>query len=118
MSKDTLVMNCRCNGKFRRRIEHWEESERAKGNRPVRAHMLVEAINQYLDRYDYRPTGDYCMDCGRSYLSFRLDLILPNYQWRQITPQVGGLLCANCIMRRAAHKFDEAVAVRAYIDFA
>jgi len=43
-----------------------------------------------------------CMDCGKPYKDFPLDTVLPNDQWRAINPQIGGLLCANCIVARGA----------------
>lgn len=43
-----------------------------------------------------------CMDCGKPYLEFPLDLILPRSQWLEIHPAENGLLCASCIAERAA----------------
>lgn len=43
-----------------------------------------------------------CMDCGLSYYKFGLDSVLPHDQWKLINPNNEGLLCANCIVMRAA----------------
>ena len=40
-----------------------------------------------------------CIDCGTPY-PFGLDVVLPDQQWKWICP-TDGLLCANCIARRA-----------------
>ena len=41
-----------------------------------------------------------CIDCGLSYSEMGLDLVLPDQQWRVICPE-NGILCANCICKRA-----------------
>ncbi len=41
-----------------------------------------------------------CQDCGIPYSEFGLDLVLPNQQWEILCPN-GGILCANCICKRA-----------------
>ena len=44
-----------------------------------------------------------CLDCGLPYRDFPLDMILPDDQWLMIHPEgLNGLLCANCIIRRAS----------------
>ena len=44
-----------------------------------------------------------CLDCGMPYQGFPLDMTLPNEQWLMIHPEgEGGLLCAGCIVKRAA----------------
>lgn len=43
-----------------------------------------------------------CMDCGLPYEEFPLDVILPRSQWLDINPADGGVLCAGCIVKRAA----------------
>lgn len=56
-----------------------------------------------------------CEDCGLPYQDFPLDLTLSDEQWLLIHPTgVGGLLCAQCIVTRAA-TLKGAVAVRARI---
>ena len=49
-----------------------------------------------------------CMDCGMPYDDFPMDTVLPHDQWLAINPNsddskddAGGLLCANCMVRRA-----------------
>lgn len=41
-----------------------------------------------------------CNDCGALYRGLGLDLVLPDQQWKAICPE-GGILCANCICKRA-----------------
>jgi len=43
-----------------------------------------------------------CLDCGKPYSKFPLDVILPRSQWLEIHPADGGLLCAGCIVKRAS----------------
>lgn len=43
-----------------------------------------------------------CLDCGLDYSKFPMDVILPRPQWLEIHPEDGGLLCAACIVKRAA----------------
>lgn len=44
-----------------------------------------------------------CRDCGLPYEQFGLDVSAPQQQWNLIHPEgEGGLLCANCIVRRGA----------------
>lgn len=43
-----------------------------------------------------------CKDCGLPYSEMGLDLVLPDQQWNYLVPE-GGILCANCICKRAAH---------------
>lgn len=44
-----------------------------------------------------------CRDCGLPYEAFPLDVNLPRSQWMEIHPEgEGGLLCAQCIVERAA----------------
>jgi hypothetical protein len=57
-----------------------------------------------------------CMDCGTKYRDFPLDTTLPNEQWRMIHGDESGVLCACCIVARAA-RLTGAVAVRARIEF-
>ena len=56
-----------------------------------------------------------CMDCGLPYSGFPLDATLPDEQWKLIHDSHGGLLCANCMVGRAA-KLDGAIAVRMFIE--
>lgn len=57
----------------------------------------------------YFPTGRIrtapplgCMDCGLLYSKFPLDVHLPRSQWLLIHENEGGVLCAQCIVTRAA----------------
>lgn len=52
-----------------------------------------------------------CMDCGLDYEDFPLDMILPDRQWGAINPNEcgDGLLCAQCITRRAAGLSDRII---------
>lgn len=44
-----------------------------------------------------------CEDCGLPYDDFWLDTTIPNSQWSAIHPQgEGGVLCANCMVKRAS----------------
>jgi hypothetical protein len=55
-----------------------------------------------------------CLDCGLDYADFPMDLLLPRWQWLLIHPADSGLLCAQCITKRAA-KVPGAVALHAVI---
>lgn len=57
-----------------------------------------------------------CMDCGVPYADIPLDATLSDEQWRMIHDSEGGILCASCMVARAA-KFPGAVAVRMRIEF-
>ncbi len=43
-----------------------------------------------------------CLDCGLNYDTFPLDVVLTRIQWLLLNPLDGGVLCANCIVSRAA----------------
>lgn len=44
-----------------------------------------------------------CEDCGLEYKNFGLDTVLTNEQWLMIHPEsTEGILCANCIVKRAS----------------
>lgn len=58
-----------------------------------------------------------CLDCGLPYEDFPMDMLLPRSQWLTIHPADGGLLCAQCIVVRAA-KITRATAVHAIIEIA
>jgi len=55
-----------------------------------------------------------CLDCGLPYNEMGLDLVLPDQQWKILFPEQSGVLCANCICKRAA-KF-KGTAILAWID--
>lgn len=48
------------------------------------------------------PLSPACLDCGLPYSEFQLDLLLPRAQWLEIHPAEHGLLCAQCMVRRAS----------------
>jgi hypothetical protein len=58
-----------------------------------------------------------CLDCGKRYAEFPLDVVLPRSQWLAIHPADGGVLCAACIVKRAA-KVPGATVVHAVIEIA
>ena len=43
-----------------------------------------------------------CMDCGKDYKDFGLDIYMNDSDWIKIHPDKDGLLCANCIVKRAS----------------
>lgn len=42
-----------------------------------------------------------CQDCGTPHAELGVDLVLPDQQWHHIAPDAG-ILCPNCICKRAA----------------
>ena len=58
-----------------------------------------------------------CLDCGLPYAAFPLDTVLSDAQWRLIHPDDGGVLCAGCIVTRAA-RLPGVIVVSARIIFA
>ncbi len=57
-----------------------------------------------------------CYDCGLKY-PFGLDLVLPDRQWNWIFPEGNGegLLCPNCIAKRA-EKVGSSTVILSWID--
>jgi hypothetical protein len=49
-----------------------------------------------------------CLDCGMLYRDFPLDVNLSRGQWLLIHPDDGGVLCANCIVRRVRERIPSA----------
>lgn len=52
-----------------------------------------------------RPTsvgGMCCLDCGCGDEAMPLDCVVTGYQWKQICPEESGVLCANCMVKRAS----------------
>lgn len=45
-----------------------------------------------------------CLDCGVDYRLLGLDVVLPDQQWKLLCPERdgGGILCPDCISKRAA----------------
>lgn len=86
--------------------------------------VSIAAVQDYADRIDALLAGLpgvgeglTCMDCETAYSAFPLDTTLPDEQWRLIHDSEGGVLCASCIVRRAA-RLPGIVAVRARLEFA
>lgn len=61
-------------------------------------------------------TKQSCIDC-RTADGDRDGIVIPRAQWLLINPDDGGVLCANCIVRRAK-KLPDAINVTAFITFA
>lgn len=93
-----------------------------------RLHSSAEEAQRYIDEFgldavpvqlvpsDVEKEADEslsCSDCGIPYSTLGLDLVLPDQQWKVIAPE-GGILCANCICRRAAKNIG--TVVMAWID--
>jgi len=57
-----------------------------------------------------------CLDCGKPYEEFGLDTYMNDNDWKVIHPEVNGLLCANCIVKRAS-KIMGVIVVRMDLDF-
>jgi len=57
-----------------------------------------------------------CDDCKTDYEDLGLDIVFPASQWNMIKPDGYGILCGNCIAKRAA-ELPQAIAIRARIDF-
>ncbi len=82
---------------------------------PMRAHWCKGKDSSCSPASDLsRPVR--CQDCRLMYVDFPLDITLPDDQWLQINGREGGVLCACCIVRRAAKA--GGIAVRAVIEFA
>ncbi len=60
---------------------------------------LKENAKQQLPIDNIMP---YCLDCEKPYSDFGLDMVLPDEHWLKIHPGKNGLLCAQCIVNRAA----------------
>lgn len=45
----------------------------------------------------------FCKDCGLNYKNFGIDTTLTKEQWAMIHPEIDGILCANCIVKRASY---------------
>ena len=83
-----------------------------KTSRSVRATAVVKTKEHMR--------GDcvaHCRECGVPYEDLGLDITLPDWQWGMIHPEVGGILCGNCIAKRA-EMLPGAIAIRARIEFA
>ncbi len=58
-----------------------------------------------------------CIDCNCNYGQQPLDVTLSAKQWAMINPEIGGILCAGCIVKRAA-KLPHVITVAMKIAFA
>lgn len=59
-----------------------------------------------------------CLDCGGDYPALMaLSLLIPRSQWLLIHPDDNGVLCANCILSRAA-RLPNVINVTGLITFA
>lgn len=59
-----------------------------------------------------------CFDCGMEYGGEDwIDTVLPNEQWKMIFPEHDGLLCSNCIIKRAS-KLDNIIIAKMTLVFA
>lgn len=80
---------------------------------------------QYISKGTYyqRTNGEIyekvsCYDCGLPYDDDNwIDTVLPNKQWETIFPEGKGLLCANCIIKRAS-KLDGIIIAKMILVFA
>lgn len=79
------------------------------------ARELAKAHEPQPDDPPARPAV--CLDCGKPYAEFPLDVVLPRSQWLEIHPDEHGLLCAGCIVARAA-KVPGATVAHLVIEFA
>ena len=71
---------------------------------------IIEKLRAYGERL--KETLVACQDCGLPYSDFGHDTVLPDEQWLMINPEGhAGILCANCMVRRAA-KLDRFVRAR------
>ena len=59
--------------------------------------------------------GARCLDCGKPYEDFPLDVVLPDDQWERVCPE-GGVLCAACLVKRAAN-LPRVLVMRATLEF-
>lgn len=59
--------------------------------------------------------GAACNDCGLHYEDFPIDVVLPDDEWAEICPE-GGVLCAQCIARRASRLRDVVAVIRARLE--
>lgn len=58
-----------------------------------------------------------CLDCGMEYGGEDwIDTVLPNEQWETIFPEGNGILCANCIIKRAS-KLDNIIIAKMTLTF-
>jgi len=68
------------------------------------AKLAVVALRDQVVRKNLKEmTGASCRDCGVAYGSENwVDTVLSDEQWALIFPEHDGILCANCIIKRAS----------------
>jgi hypothetical protein len=83
----------------------------------ARDRAVVKPVEYQEPETENDPPRAFCRDCGKPYRDFKLDTTLPDEQWLLIHPEGnGGLLCANCMVRRAA-KLPGIIAARMVLEF-
>ena len=75
----------------------------AQADAVLNALKSLESFLGYQAHDASTPPDAVCLDCGLPYEQFPLDVILPRAQWLEIHPAEHGLLCATCIVKRAAN---------------
>lgn len=81
--------------------------------------LKAETLEILVEKAEAKQLAPACMDCGLPYASFGIDTTLPDDQWLMINRKGGfnGLLCANCMVRRAS-KLPGIIAARMTLEFA
>lgn len=102
--------------RIRRHVRQFDDG---RGDNQPQATLLLMEVLGLMDRGSQRrasnttepatntsgevPPQATCLDCGLPYAAFPLDVNLPRAQWLAIHPEgEDGLLCAACIVARAA----------------
>ena len=70
---------------------------------------------QTKEEMEFYENASICLDCKTEVPS--IDLAIPRQQWLLIHPDDGGVLCPNCILKRAA-KLPNVINLTARITFA
>lgn len=78
-------------------------------------------MKDYKHKWKYKdsekPKITCCYDCGMPYGGEDwIDTVLPNEQWDLIFPEHDGVLCANCIIKRAS-KLNNAIIAKMNLIF-
>ena len=81
----------------------------ALSNRPP-----TSSVEPFVGSGENKEAGK-CLDCGKSYSDFGMDVVLPRRQWLTIHPDNHGLLCAQCIVNRVS-KIPEATVIHAVVE--
>lgn len=93
-------------------LADWEQDTYPNPNGGWWHNLLVDVEIVLLEK-EAAPVDPACGDCGLSYSEFAIDTTIPDLQWEAICPdsEGGGLLCANCMVKRAAN-LDGVIAAR------